>query len=62
MKWQEAERELRGWEAVQCNFPITHTPHGNCPGLTLAAHNLMFARLDEQNARKLREEIAGSGD
>lgn len=31
---------------------------GRCPGLTRAAHNLMFSRMYEQDAKALREEMA----
>jgi len=72
MKWQEAERQLTAWEDEGCggwmtSCPLTHGPHssyiekgkGRCPGLTRAAHNLMFSRIYEKDAKKLRAEMAG---
>ena len=70
MKWQEAERELRVWESDGCNCPNAHDHYHEayipnrrkgipgCPGLTQAAHNLMFARMYERDAKKLRLEMA----
>ncbi len=70
MKWQEAERELRIWELHGCSCPNTHDyyheayisnrPEGilGCPGLTQAAHNLMFSRMYEGDAKRLRQEMA----